>query len=95
MFTEQPQHEARAFAEEFLARYAPGTPVVLEQRVGVPADEMLTAAVGLDADLLAIGWAQAFEPGRARVVKQLLAESPVPLLLLPLGEEAPSTAESR
>jgi len=95
MFTEQPQHEARAFAEEFIARYAPATPVVLEQRVGVPADEVLTAAVELDADLLVIGWAQEFEPGRAQVVKQLLAESPMPLLLLPSGDKRASSAESQ
>ena len=83
-FTEQPQHETRAFAEEFLARYAPGTSVRLELRVGVPAAEVLDAAVALDADLCALAWAQGLEPGRAQVIKELLTHSPIPLLLLPL-----------
>jgi hypothetical protein len=87
MFDDQPQHETRAFAEAFLARYAPGAPVRLELRVGLPADEVLAAATALGADLLAIAWAQILEPGRARVVRHLLARSHVPLLLLPLGHE--------
>jgi nucleotide-binding universal stress UspA family protein len=90
MFGDQPQHETHAFAHAFLARYAPGAPVHLELRVGPPATEVLAAAEALDADLLALAWAQILDPGRARVVRHLLAHSPVPLLLLPL--EAPTTA---
>lgn len=85
MFADQPQHETHAFAHAFLARYAPGAPVHLELRIGPPADEVLAAAEALDADLLALAWAQILDPGRARVVRRLLAHSPVPLLLLPLA----------
>ncbi len=84
LFDDQPQHETRAFAHEFLARYAPGAPVSLELRVGPPAEEVLAAAAALGVDLVAIAWAQILEPGRARVVRQLLARSEVPLLLLPI-----------
>jgi nucleotide-binding universal stress UspA family protein len=84
MFDDQPQHETRAFAHEFLARYAPGAPVRLELRVGPPGDEILAAAATLGADVVAIAWAQILQPGRARIVRQLLAHSRVPLLLLPL-----------
>jgi nucleotide-binding universal stress UspA family protein len=90
-FTDQPQHETRAFAEEFVARHVPGGPVQLELRVGVPADEVLGAALALDADLCALAWAQGLEHGRARVVKELLAHSPIPLLLLPMDTTAAST----
>jgi nucleotide-binding universal stress UspA family protein len=89
-FTDQPQHETQAFAEEFVARYAPGTPVQLELRVGVPADEVLAAAVAAHADLCALAWAQGLEPGRARVIRELLTHSPIPLLLLPLAAPAAS-----
>ena len=89
-FTDQPQHETRAFAEEFLARYAPGTSVRLELRVGAPAAEVLDAAVALDADLCALAWAQGLEPGRAQVIKELLTDSPIPLLLLPVARPEPS-----
>jgi nucleotide-binding universal stress UspA family protein len=84
MFTDQPQHETSAFGYEFLARYAPGAPVRLELRVGPPAEEILTATAVLHADLVAIAWAQILEPGRARIVRHLLARSRVPLLLLPV-----------
>jgi nucleotide-binding universal stress UspA family protein len=84
MFGDQPQHETHAFAHAFLACYAPGAPVHLELRVGPPADEVLAAADALGADLLALAWAQILVPGRARVVRRLLARCPVPLLLLPL-----------
>jgi len=85
MFGDQPQHETRAFAHAFLARYVPGASVHLELRVGPPDDEVLAAADALGADLLALAWAQILDPGRARVVRRLLAHCPVPLLLLPLG----------
>lgn len=90
MFTDQPQHETNSFAEEFIARYAPQAAVRLELRVGPTADEVLAAAADLHADLLAIAWAQILQPGRARVVKELLARSRVPLLLLPLGRAEPT-----
>lgn len=92
-FTDQPQHETRAFAQEFVARYAPSTPVQLELRVGVPADEILATAVALDADLCALAWARGLEPGRARVIKELLAHSPIPLLLLPLATPNPGPTD--
>jgi nucleotide-binding universal stress UspA family protein len=82
-FTEQPQHETQAFTEEFLARYAPGVDAQLELRVGVPAPALSTAVRALDADLLAVAWAQVLEHGHAEVVKQLLAESPVPVIFVP------------
>jgi nucleotide-binding universal stress UspA family protein len=94
-FSDQPQHETRAFAEEFVARYVPGAPMQLELRVGVPADEVLGAAVALDADLCALAWAQALGHGRARVVKELLAHSPIPLLLLPMSTAASTTSSER
>jgi nucleotide-binding universal stress UspA family protein len=93
-FTDQPQHETTAFAHEFVARYAPGIPTQLELRVGIPADEVLDAAVALRADLLALSWSQGLEHGRAQVVKRLLADSPIPLLLLPLVV-APSSTRTR
>lgn len=93
MFTDQPHHETRAFAEEFIERYAPEAPVSLELRVGPPADEVLAAADALDVDLIAIAWAQILQPGRARVVKELLARSHIPLLFLPL--DSPNGAAVR
>jgi hypothetical protein len=85
-FRDQTQHFTQAFASEFIARYAPETTSQLELRVGRPADEVLIAAVALHTDLLALSWSRVLDQGRAQVVKHLLAESPVPLLLLPTTE---------
>jgi hypothetical protein len=58
--------------------------VLLELRVGPPADEILAATTELGADVIAIAWAQILEPGRARIVHHLLARSHMPLLFLPI-----------
>ncbi|MBK5289418.1 MAG: universal stress protein [Acidimicrobiia bacterium] len=90
MFTDQPHHETRAFADEFIERYVPRAEVSLELRVGPPADEVLIAADALDVDLIAIVWGQILDPGHAQVVKELLARSHVPLLFLPLESPSPT-----
>ncbi len=98
MFTDQPQHETEAFAEEFIERFAPDTEAGLELRVGTPAEEILATAATRDVDLIAIVWGQRLESGRADVVKDLLAHSPVPLFFLPVepvrGSESPSPGDA-
>jgi nucleotide-binding universal stress UspA family protein len=86
-FTDQPQHEADAWREEFVARYCPwgiGN-VTMLIRVGREEDEIVSAAVELDADLVAIGWAQRLAAGRAPIVRELLERGRTPVLLIPLA----------
>lgn len=86
-FSDQVAHETDAYAREFLARYVPGAPMArLELRIGVPADEILTVAASIGADLLAVGWPQSNDPARGPVVRELLDRSPVPVLLVALAE---------
>ena len=86
-FNDQPQHETRTWAEEFIARYCPSPYEVrhLELRVGIPRDHVVRVAAEAGADLIALGWSQDLSPGRAEVVRTTLAESPVPVLLLPVS----------
>jgi nucleotide-binding universal stress UspA family protein len=86
LFSEQPQHELEAWRHEFLARHAPGTEhdLRLEVRVGIPGEHVLRVACELDADLIALGWAQSLDQGRGAVVREALERSDVPILLLPL-----------
>ena len=100
-FTDQPQHEADAWAEEFLARYVPGSlgDVRLEVRVGRREEEILRAAEETGADLIALGWSQDLAPGRACVVRAVLERGRVPVLLVPVylpaaGAEAVERSES-
>ena len=85
-FTDQPQHETAAWADEFLARYCPSgiDSVRLELRVGQVEKEVLAAAAEHDVDAIALGWNRELRPGRAAVVREALAQCPVPLLLVPV-----------
>jgi nucleotide-binding universal stress UspA family protein len=82
-FSDQVAHETGAFAEEFIARYCQGRPEVhLELRVGMPVDEILQAIREIEPDVLVIGWPRHAAPGHARVAHELLAQSPIPVLLV-------------
>lgn len=88
MFDDQPQHETDAWAREFLARYCPEAAdrARLELRVGIPAREVLGLASETGCDLVVVAWSQDLSAGRARVVRELLERSEVPVLLIPVEE---------
>lgn len=82
-FSDQPQHEVVVWEREFLARYyPPGTQ--LHTRRGWAAPAVLEVATTEHADLIVLGWAQDLSAGRAAVIREVLARSTVPVLLLPL-----------
>ncbi len=85
-FTDQPQHEASAWADEFVARYAPWgvEGVRIEMRVGRRDEEVLGAAVDLGADVIALGWMRELAPGRAEIVRAVLEHSRIPVVLMPV-----------
>jgi nucleotide-binding universal stress UspA family protein len=96
-FTDQPQHEASAWREEFLARYCPwgiGN-VSMHVRVGRRGDEILHAVAETNADLVALGWTQELAVGRAPIVRELLERGRTPVLLLPLRPVSESRAAER
>jgi nucleotide-binding universal stress UspA family protein len=85
LFSDQPQYESEAWANEFLRRHCPHPELVeLETRVGVPGDQALRVARDAGADMVALGWSQEFDQGRAAVVREVLARSPLPVLLVPV-----------
>jgi nucleotide-binding universal stress UspA family protein len=82
-FSDQVQHETDAYAEQFLARFAPGAPRArLEMRVGVPVDEILHATETVHPDLLALGWPQSDDPERGCVAREVLDRAQSPCLLV-------------
>jgi nucleotide-binding universal stress UspA family protein len=85
-FTDQPQHEAAAWREEFVARYCPWGigEVSMQVRLGRREEEILRAASETQADLVALGWAQELAGGRAPVVRELLERGHTPVLLVPV-----------
>jgi nucleotide-binding universal stress UspA family protein len=88
-FSDQIGHEVRAWSDEFIARNCPGAPdAALELRVGEPHEHLLDILRGSGCDLVALGWNQDLARGHAAVVRRMLAESPVPVLLIPAGRDA-------
>ena len=84
-FTDQPQHEAAEWAEEFLAHYCPWgvDEVRLEVRIGRREEQILRAEES-KVDLIALGWSQELAPGRAPVVRAVLERGHVLVLLGPV-----------
>ena len=82
-FWDRPEHDAGAWSREFLARASPVPECRLELRTGRPADAILEVAVEEGAGMLALGWHQALTPDHATVLREVLARSPIPVILLP------------
>jgi nucleotide-binding universal stress UspA family protein len=87
LFTDQPQHEHAAQVDEFLRRYCPWGigKVRLEVRVGRCDELVPLLAEELDADIIALGWAQELESGRAPVVRGALTRGGTPVMLGPVN----------
>lgn len=85
-FTDQPQHEAEAWAREFLQRYCPFgvDDVRLEMRVGRTDELVPKVGQELDADMIALGWSRTLAPHRAPVVQAALERGHLPVLLIPV-----------
>jgi nucleotide-binding universal stress UspA family protein len=93
-FQDQPHHQIEAWQQEFLARFvsAPPARVKIIQHVGAPAERVAAATRDAEVDLLALGWSQNLSPGRAEVVREALAQSAIPVLLVPAREPITETA---
>jgi nucleotide-binding universal stress UspA family protein len=102
-FTDQPQHQARAWSEEFVARYCPWGvgKVTVALRVGRREEEILAVANETECDLIALGWAQELAAGRAPVVREVLERGRIPVLLVPVrlaagaGAHGPASTQFR
>jgi len=82
-FTDQVQHETKAFTQEFFDRHVLGAPQAqLELRIGVPAVQVLESIELLHPDLVAVGWPHPVDPSRGAVAREILDRSPVPVLLV-------------
>lgn len=82
-FWDQPQYEAEAWGQQFLTRFLAESEARIKLRTGAPQDRVLDVASEEKVDMVALGWSQDLDPGRASVVRRMLAEAPMPLLLVP------------
>jgi nucleotide-binding universal stress UspA family protein len=85
-FADHAHHETEAWTREFQRRHLGSTDLIdIELRVGSPVEQVLEVAAEQHATLIAVGWSQHLDPGRAHNVRALIERSSVPLLLLPVG----------
>ncbi|MGO9029700.1 MAG: universal stress protein [Acidimicrobiales bacterium] len=93
---DRPGYDLAILKKEFLTRYFPPADHI-EFRTGPVATRVAEVSGECDADLIVLSWGQNPMPGRAEVVRDVLAGS-VPVLLLPAsisdgtgnGEASPS-----
>jgi nucleotide-binding universal stress UspA family protein len=91
-FWDQAVHARKSWAEEFLARFCDRPNARLELRSGAPGDNIVDVAMAEHADLIALGWAQNLSAGHAHTIRVTLANSPIPVLLLPQSRQDDETA---
>jgi nucleotide-binding universal stress UspA family protein len=86
-FEDQPHHARRAWEREFAARFVavPHTAVEIIRRVGAVAQHLGDVASTTRADLIVLSWSQDLSGDRAQVIRDALAHSPIPVLLVPVA----------
>ncbi|MFF5113754.1 universal stress protein [Streptosporangium sp. NPDC000509] len=94
-FWDQAAHARQAWEQEFLARHCACPGVRLELRSGVAGEQVVSVAAAEHVDLIALGWSQHLDEGRARTVRETLADARVPVMLIPVARhEETSSGES-
>lgn len=81
---DRPTRDLALWAAEFGARHGPPG-ALIEYRSGAVADQVACACDAEHADLVVLSWSQAMTPGHAEVVREVLARSMIPVLLLPVA----------
>lgn len=97
---DHPEWDLPLWGDEFLARFCPAA-TRIDLRTGAVGSAVTEACGELDVDLIVLSWSQDASPGHAAVVRDVLARSSVPVLLLPVeavgtaGADPPSISARR
>jgi hypothetical protein len=78
-------HDRAIWSDEFSQRYAPAGSTSTELRAGEVAREILAATEARSAGMIVLEWSRNLAHPHARVVRELLSNTRVPLLLVPAG----------
>lgn len=85
---DRPEYDIALLGREFLARYCPAASWV-ELRPPPVGAQVADLSRQESIDLVALGWSRDLRRGRARIVREVLEHSKVPVLLLPLDQHQP------
>jgi hypothetical protein len=80
---DRPVRDLQLWGDEFCARYGP-TGARVECRFGAVGEQVARVAADEAVDMVALSWSQDMSPGHAEVVRDVLARSTVPVLLIPV-----------
>jgi nucleotide-binding universal stress UspA family protein len=101
-YVDQPQHEWPEWASEMAARAigieyeAPAdVPIRSYLKHGQTGPEIARFAVDRQVDAIVVARRSRFEPGRAQVLRAVLAKAPCPILLVGLAADAGGPSPSR
>jgi nucleotide-binding universal stress UspA family protein len=86
---DRPNRDLAMWGSEFLARHCPNASRI-ELRTGSIAARVNDVCQAEHADLIVLSWSQDSSHGRAAVVRDVLAHSTVPVLLLPAAPSQPA-----
>ena len=84
---DRPHRDLAMWGHEFLARHCPMAERI-EWRQGPIGHGAIELCDEQDVDLVVLSWSQDASPGRATVVREILARSRIPVLLLPTRPDA-------
>lgn len=79
---DRPDRDLEILGREFLHRHLPHAQRI-ELRHGSVASNVAEVSAQQASDLVVLSWSQDASPGRAKVIREVLASSPIPVLLLP------------
>jgi hypothetical protein len=81
---DRPERDLEMLGDEFLTRHCPYA-TRIEWRTGPVGASVTEAYDRDDADLVVLSWSQDSSVGHAKVVRDVLTASTIPVLLLPVG----------
>ncbi|MEO8696923.1 MAG: universal stress protein [Acidimicrobiales bacterium] len=84
-FWDQAGHAGQSWGTEFLARWCDQPGTKLRLRSGDVVTAILDVASGESIDVIALGWSRQIAGDRARIVRDVVGRSDLPVLLTPSG----------